>query len=618
MRQDIGIWSLLAVFGVTAAYFSVRVPAFETPDEFQHYAYVQHVVTWYDLPQSEPNTPGLWRQQGVQAPLYYIGGALLTFRIDQSALPATAHRVNRFARLGQLDAPDNRNFFLPHADDGWPWQKEFLALHVLRLYSVLLGCATLYAVYRFLRLLLNRRSALLSAAVCAFIPQFVFIAGAASNDNLVTAAASFFIWRLAVLTQAAQEPSGATESRNGNLKRQAWRLGFVLAIALLAKLSALGLLGLAGAAVAWTAWRAQSPALLWRLGWRLAAPALALAGWWYARNLWLYGDVLAWNIWEANITLRTAPLRLQSLARELPGMFQSFWGAFGWLTVPYPPRVYAAFGWLTAALALLFGYWGVRAARNVNPEAYLFENVRFMQSLWAFAWLAILVVSWLRFMLVAPAAQGRYLFPALTALALGVGLGISVLPRRAQQAAWIAPVGLWLLSAATPSWIIAPAYVPPASDQHAEAVLEPWTAETGLDWAQPEFRLAGVGLAQAYRPGQTHPVFLRLQALNPVREDYALFVHFRDEADAVVAQYDGLPGGGLWPTSQWPVGETRTERFDFFMPPDVPPGTRGRIVMGLYHPWTWQRTLWPGSAETEGSEMPNELAIGSFAIVDAE
>ena len=65
-RQHGQVGVLLLLFGLAAGYFSIQVPAFETPDEFQHYAVVQHIVTWYDLPKSEPNTPGLWRQQGVQ------------------------------------------------------------------------------------------------------------------------------------------------------------------------------------------------------------------------------------------------------------------------------------------------------------------------------------------------------------------------------------------------------------------------------------------------------------------------------------------------------------------------------------------------------------------------
>lgn len=615
-RQHGQVGVLLLLFGLAAGYFSVQVPAFETPDEFQHYAVVQHIVTWYDLPKSEPNTPGLWRQQGVQAPLYYIAGALLTFWIDQSDLPQTAHRVNRFARLGQTYATDNRNFFLPHADDGWVWQREFLALHILRIFSVCLSCLTLYAVYRFVRLLLCHELALLGTATCAFIPQFIFIAGAASNDNLINALACLLLWRLALWTMEA-----SSDSADGIacFQRRPWELGGLLALALLAKLSSLGLIAVSGLAVAWVAWQRGSRHVLWTVGWRMAAAVAVLAGWWFGRNIWLYRDPLAWNIWEANITLRGAPLQTGDLRRELPGMFQSFWGQFGWLTVPYPDWVYGVLSLVSLLLAMGAAIWLWRAARALDPEQYLLENPRVVQASLAVAWLGLLLLSWLRFMLIAPAAQGRYLFPALCALALGVSLGLALLPRRLRRFAWCLPACLLVLGIATPTWIIRPAYVPPSYAQHASQVLTPADAIVGHDLTQPEFQLEGMGLADTFVPGATYPVFVRLSALNPVSEDYALFLHLRDEAGQVVAQYDGIPGGGLWPTSQWPVAETRTEMFTLPVSRHVEPGTKGTIVFGLYHPWTWMRPHWCNQQDASdchgAADMPNEYEVGPFQIV---
>jgi hypothetical protein len=40
----------------------------------------------------------------------------------------------------------------------------------------------------------------------------------------------------------------------------------------------------------------------------------------------------------------------------------------------------------------------------------------------------------------------------------------------------------------------------------------------------------------------------------PVR-DYTLFLHVLDADGAIVAQYDGQPQGGLYPTAIWDVGE---------------------------------------------------------------
>ncbi len=611
---DWGLRGLLAVFATVAVYFSIKVPAFETPDEFQHYAFVQHVVTWYDLPKSEASTPGLWRQQGVQAPLYYIAGALLTSWVDQSALPITAHRVNRFARLGQADAQDNRNYFLPHADDAWPWSHEFLALHILRFFSIGLGCLSLWATFRFLQLFLERDVALLSTALCAFIPQFVFISSAASNDNLVVAMACLVIWQLAEMLRSSQ-----TDSDGAVLHGAAWRVGLLLAGALLAKLSGIGLLGVAACTGIWIAWRRQAGQLLWQLGWRMALPVGLGAGWWFGRNLWLYGDPLAWNIWKANITLRPEALSPDQLVAELPGLFRSFWGLFGWLTVPYPDYVYQGLAGLSVLLLLLFCYWIVRTSRSLHGETYLLEHGAFMQGFLAFLWFGVLTVSWLRFMWIAPAAQGRYFFPALTMAGLALGLGITLLPPQGRKIAWVLPVGLTILCLVTPIWILDPAYAPPPSAQYAAQALVPRQAEVGQHIAQPEFRLIGSSLPAEIAPGQSYPVYLRLETVGPVPQDYALFVHYRNTEGIVLAQYDGIPGGGLWPTTQWPTGEIRTEHFIMTMPASLDRGAQGQIVFGFYNPWTWIRPIWniPDAEQAGSGAMPNEIVLGTFTVTGA-
>ena len=599
----------MAIFATVAIYFSIKVPAFETPDEFQHYAFVQHLVTWHDLPKSENDTPGLWRQQGVQAPLYYLAGALLTLWVDQSDFQSTAQRVNRFAKIGQAGAQDNRNYFMPHEDDGWPWHQEFLALHILRFFSVGLGCISLWGIYRFLQLFLARNVALLSTAVCAFIPQFVFISSAASNDNMVTAASCLTIWQLAKMVRLNLTCRGTTIHQ-----QIAWRMGMLLAIAILGKLSGLGLLGVAGLTCLWIAWQRKSWLVLWKLGWRMATPVLAGAGWWFGRNFWLYKDPLAWNIWEANITLRPIDLSWGQLVAELPGLFQSFWGLFGWLTVPYPDYVYLALSWLSAILLFAFGFWAVQVAKSLDREKYLLEDVKFIQGFLAFLWLAVLTVSWLRFMWIAPAAQGRYFFPALTAGGLIIGLGLAWLPPMGRKLAWTLPAGLAVLCMLTPSWILDPAYSQPPTDRNAKLELTPQQAEAGLDIAKPEFRLVGSSLPTEVSPGTSYPVYLRLEAVDSTLQDYAIFVHFRDPDGKVLAQYDGLPGGGLWPTSQWQVGEIRTEHFSMLMPSGLEPGTQGTIFFGFYNPWTWIRPFWT-TAEMEGStEPPNELSLGEFIV----
>ncbi len=615
-RERLWIAGLLLFFALLAAYFSVAVPAFETPDEFQHLAFVQHVVTWYDLPRSEPNTPGLWQQQGTQAPLYYIAGAILTGWIDLSDFPVLADRINPYAHLGQETATENRNYFLAHGDDGWPWSGSFLALHILRLWSILLCCTTLWATYRFVRLFLNPAVALSTSAALAFVPQFVFIGAAASNDNLIAAAASVLIWRLAEWMRFGGDPHRPQDRPLA--VRQGWWLGAWLGIALGAKLSGLGLTAVVLLALAWIAWRRGDGRFVIDAGWRMAVPVAMVSGWWYVRNLAMYGDPLAWNIWEANIDLRREALTVAGLARELPAMFRSFWGVFGGLTLPYPEAVYTVLGILTLIAAAGFLLWVGQRARRLEPEQYLFHNVRFMQGMLAFTWLGILLAAWMRFMLVAPAAQGRYLFPALPALALAYGLAICLWPTGIRNVVAAIPAGLFLLCAVTPTWIIEPAFVPPEPLRYADADWEVRRDWTGPADDHPSMRLSAIDLPSAVTPGQPVRVHLQLAAVARPQSDWALFLHLRDRDGNIVAQFDSFPGGGLWPTTQWPIGEERQERITVSVPAHVEPGAELAWVFGLYHPGHWTRTHWVDPDHTgpiNRDATPNELFLGTSRVV---
>src|SRR5690606_37275896 len=133
---------VLALFVALAALTSVVTPAFETPDEIWHYAFIQHVASGQGLPVAEPESQALWRQQGVQAPAYYLMAAALTAWVDQSDFPVLYARANPHRAIGRPDAATNRNYLIHHQDEGWPWSGSLLALHLARLLSVGLGAVT--------------------------------------------------------------------------------------------------------------------------------------------------------------------------------------------------------------------------------------------------------------------------------------------------------------------------------------------------------------------------------------------------------------------------------------------------------------------------------------------
>jgi hypothetical protein len=59
----------------------------------------------------------------------------------------------------------------------------------------------------------------------------------------------------------------------------------------------------------------------------------------------------------------------------------------------------------------------------------------------------------------------------------------------------------------------------------------------------------------ALPPGEMATLVLYWRAREVVEADYTIFVHVQDSGDALIAQHDGQPEGGHYPTSIWGVGE---------------------------------------------------------------
>ena len=71
------------------------------------------------------------------------------------------------------------------------------------------------------------------------------------------------------------------------------------------------------------------------------------------------------------------------------------------------------------------------------------------------------------------------------------------------------------------------------------------------------------------------------QPLAPPSTDYTRFLHLRNEEGATVAQDDGQPLDGAYPTSRWQPGELVIDPIILSLPDDLPPG-RYRLFTGLY------------------------------------
>jgi hypothetical protein len=85
------------------------------------------------------------------------------------------------------------------------------------------------------------------------------------------------------------------------------------------------------------------------------------------------------------------------------------------------------------------------------------------------------------------------------------------------------------------------------------------------------------------------------QTLSTMNDDYTVFVHIRNETGVVVAQKDGPPAGGIYPTSLWAVGEIIED--ETVVPLDrLEPG-RYELIVGLYDPVTGERLTVEGTTD---------------------
>jgi len=126
--------------------------------------------------------------------------------------------------------------------------------------------------------------------------------------------------------------------------------------------------------------------------------------------------------------------------------------------------------------------------------------------------------------------------------------------------------------------------------------------ETGLGtlFADPELagaeitdqnswiRLAGYWLPAEAQAGAELLLTLRWESLQPVADEYNVFVHLLDQRGERVAQRDGRPVQWLRPIPTWQPGESVIDRYGIPLPADLPPGIY-TIAVGLYDPVSGRR-----------------------------
>ena len=543
--------AILLLFAGLGIAYSLIVPPFEKPDEVYHYAFARHLAEGNGLPVQTLDNLGPWKHEGTQAPLYYFLVGRLTAGIDQSDFDRL-NVENPHANLGNPLFPGNRNVMLYSARRA-PLTGANLALHVGRWFSLALGCLTLLLAYFTARLAFPRSApARLSAMlVVAAIPQFAFISSSTSNDNLVILVSIAMIyWLACLLARDVAKPITGWE----------WTVaGVLLGLAALSKLQGLVLLAPLAVVAMWLAWQRRSLRVLLNAAILIIVPAVAIAGWWYWRNVALYGDWLgAERLLEINGS-RSEPLTWRGFIGEMRGLRYSFWGLFGWFSILLPTWVYRLMD-VVAILALVgFVASGVRSWSTHNWRILARAELR-VQGLMAF-WALTLIASMMYWATFATSSQGRLLFPALSAFAVILVVGLITLLNVVRRWRWVilALVPLTLLL----SSVYALAYMLPASYQAAQPLTDLPTGvqKTDLIYGN-EVELVGVVLPKGrFKPGQQVPITLYLSAPRKLAADLPLFVQLLDENQQSIGNVTTHPGWGRNPTSLWEPNAIYEDRY---------------------------------------------------------
>lgn len=426
--------AIIALYLSIGGLYAVVTPAWQVPDEPAHYNYVEFIAERRRLPTLSPGDYPAEYLETIKSRRFPADMSVETLRYESHQPPLYYLSAAPLLRLG-------RDVL------GWPMP------YALRFWTLVLGGLAIGAGYLVARSVAQGTPhlALGAAAFSAFLPMHLAMTAAVNNDALVELLLAAIAWQL------LRHPSKRWSPRANAL------LGVSVGLALITKLQAYVSLGLVLVALVWDTAVARAGAgpssppaptarTPWRSTLRAGATIYGVAGLialpWLARNMLVYGwrDPFAMvrhaQVVVGQLTARqyVADHGIATWLRELSLVtFRSFWGQFGWMSVPLDERVYAGLAVLAglSALGLLLAL--VRCARDSRRAGVRLLELPAARSvviLVAWAALSVMVFMWYNTQYVQ--FQGRYLFPALVPWGLAFVVGIEELVSRAWRL--VAPV----------------------------------------------------------------------------------------------------------------------------------------------------------------------------------
>ncbi len=390
---------LLSISATLLIVWSFAVPIFEAPDEETHWQYARYVHDHWRIPLYGP---AMW--EGNQPPLYYW---IIAPTARSFVLPLPERFVDVSGNFIFPCAPRFYNDCISDFRKYWPLRSARILTALLSVVTVLFTYLTAYEATG------SCLTGILAGSLTALLPQFTFRGMNLSNDAMVATTSAIATYFLVLLIR----------------RDFSWSNGcfasLSVAAAILSKLNALIFLPmllfvLISGPSSWKVKFKHTSVLL--ITFIFILP-------WLIRNRILYGDIFAS---EAMLTAVPIFIDKKSIMSPyfrhfFPEQFaKSFVGVFGGMNVYMSDWVYGIFA-ITAVVALI-GF-AMAVVRRVI-------DLRLAVILCALPLLATAEAVWLNLTVSQP--QGRYLFPALSAVMIVTAIGLERLPKWNPQLSYLA------------------------------------------------------------------------------------------------------------------------------------------------------------------------------------
>lgn len=577
------LYAICAVYLVLATVYSVTTPIFEASDELWHYPMVAYLAdNGLALPVQDPAVPTVWRQEGSQPPLYYMIAAVLTSWIDTSDLQQVRQQ-NPHADIGVVVPDGNVNMVIHDFEREASWSGMVLAVHVVRLCSVVLGLGTVIVTYLLTRTIFPEYplAAVGAAALNALLPMFLFIAGSVNNDNLSTLLGNLLALLIVRLLLRESMPA----------IRDYAIIGVVAGAGMLAKFNIGFLLPLVALALLIVSLRHKTIRPLLIGGLISGGLTILIAGWWYLRNDQLYGDPTGLNVFLDIVGRRAIPANLAQLWSERFSFLRAFWGFFGGMNVPYPDPIYVIFD-----LIALVGVIGAVAFVVYAIVRRKWDVRRWLPAAVTLIWIAVSFVSYLRWTAETPASQGRLMFAALSSILMWLAVGLVWWVPKAIRALPIgAVVGYFAFAAVfAPFGVIVPAYALPDFIDPLDDAQAVFTAPDGGSIRLNDARVTD----QIVQPEGYVNLDLTWQIENAFSRDWSIFIHLITPDGVILGQRDIYPGNGALVTGGLQAGDAWQDSLAVWVPPAAYAPMELTVAVGGYHLPTGDRLMLDDGSQT--------------------